>query len=75
VPALRSLARRCRHLVMVTNDVFSDGAAYEETTQAYLCALAEVNRQAAAMADYVAEVVYSIPVPLKGEAPCLSSMP
>ena len=75
VPALRSLARRCRHLVMVTNDVFSDGVAYEETTQAYLRALAEVNRQAAAMADYAAEVVYSIPVPLKGEAPCLSSMP
>ena len=69
VPALRSLARRCRHLVMVTNDVFSDGVAYEETTQAYLRALAEVNRQAAAMADYAAEVVYSIPVPLKGELP------
>ncbi len=75
VPALRSLARRCRHLVMVTNDVFSDGIVYEESTQAYLRALAEVNRQAADMADHVAEVVYSIPVPLKGEVPCLSSMP
>ena len=75
VPALRSLARQCRHLVMVTNDVFSDGVTYGESTQAYLRALAEVNRQAADMADYVAEVVYSIPVPLKGETPCVGSMP
>lgn len=74
VPALSALAARCRHLVMVTNDVFSDGVAYAESMRDYLRALAEVNRQAAAMADYAAEVVYSIPVALKGEAPCVCSI-
>lgn len=69
-PALDALGRRCRHLIMVTNDVFSDGIRYGASTQAYLRALAQVNRHAAAMADYAAEVVHSIPVPLKGEAPC-----
>jgi len=51
VPALKALAARCRHLVMVTNDVFSDGVTYAESTQEYLRVLAEINRQAAALAD------------------------
>ena len=70
-PALDALAAGCRHLIMVTNDVFSDGEAYEPSTKAYLRALAEVNAHAAALADCVAEVVYSIPVCLKGELPCV----
>ena len=71
VPALESLASRCRHLVMVTNDVFSDGVQYDPSTQEYLRVLAHVNGQAARLADTVAEVVYSIPLILKGEAPCV----
>ena len=71
VPALESLASRCRHLVMVTNDVFSDGVQYDPSTQEYLRVLAHVNGQAARIADTVAEVVYSIPLILKGEAPCV----
>ena len=71
VSALHDLAHRCRHLVMVTNDVFSDGGCYDESTQAYLRALAEINRSAAALADCVVEVVYSIPVALKGALPCV----
>ena len=71
VPALNHLARRCSHLVMVTNDVFSDGVRYDESTRAYLRALAEINRSAAALADCVVEVVYSIPVALKGALPCV----
>ena len=70
VPALKSLSRRCRHLVMVTGDLFSDGAAYSDSVQDYLRKLAEINRRAAEMADCVVEVVYSIPVALKGELPC-----
>ncbi|MBQ7849307.1 MAG: bifunctional adenosylcobinamide kinase/adenosylcobinamide-phosphate guanylyltransferase [Clostridia bacterium] len=71
MPALRTLAGKCRHLVMVTNDVFSDGGAYAESTREYLRMLAEINRRAAEMADCVAEVVYSIPVCVKGELPCV----
>lgn len=71
VPALKALAKKCRHLVMVTNDVFSDGVAYAESTQEYLRQLAAINAQAAALADSVVEVVYSIPMCVKGELPCV----
>lgn len=71
VPALKSLAKRCRHLVMVTNDVFSDGVEYGESTQEYLRQLAAINSAAAELADCVVEVVYSIPVALKGALPCV----
>ena len=71
VPAIRRLASRCSHLVMVTNDLFSDGGNYSPSVQEYLRSLAEINRQAAEMADCAVEVVYSIPVALKGELPCL----
>ena len=71
VPGLRELSRRCAHLVMVTNDVFSDGVAYAESTREYLRQLAEINRQAAELADCVVEVVYSIPIAVKGEVPCV----
>ena len=64
------LSRKCRHLVIVTNDVFCDGIVYPDTTQEYIRKLAELNRQLASLADYVVEVVYSIPVTLKGTAPC-----
>ena len=71
IPALRKLSGRCRHLIMVTNDLFSDGAAYSPSVQDYLRCLASVNRQAAEMADLAVEVVYSIPLVLKGEIPCM----
>lgn len=73
VPALKALAAKCLHLVMVTNDVFSDGAAYAESTQDYLREMAKLNCEAAALADSVIEVVYSIPVCVKGALPCVSS--
>lgn len=68
--ALDDLAERCAHLVMVTDDVFSDGVTYDESTMEYIRRLAQVNRHAAHLADYAAEVVYTIPIPLKGDAPC-----
>lgn len=69
IPDIEALARRCARLVVVTGDVFSDGVAYDESTDAYLRALAQINAAAARLADYAAEVVYTIPVPLKGEDP------
>lgn len=71
VPAIRNLAARCSHLVMVTNDLFSDGMEYSPSVQEYLRCLAEINRQAAKMAECAVEVVYSVPVALKGELPCV----
>lgn len=51
-----------RDLVIVTNEVFSDGDSYSEETNGYRRLLGEINRQAAAVADSVVEVVAGIPV-------------
>lgn len=69
--AIEELVKKCSLLVMVTNDVFSDGMVYEQSTQEYLHRLARINNAAARLADSVVEVVYSIPVALKGELPCV----
>lgn len=68
LPGLQALAERCRHLVIVTNDIFSDGGAYEPSTRTYMQLLAQVNQSLASLADCGIEVVYTIPVPFKGEA-------
>ena len=61
-----ALLARCGHLTVVTNEVFSGGAACEEDTLRYLRALARINRLLAARADTVAEVVCGLPNYLKG---------
>ena len=54
-----------------THNTVDTSAAYSPSVQEYLRNLAEINRQAAEMADRVIEVVYSVPVALKGEIPCV----
>ena len=66
---IRKLSKQAKHLVIVTNQVFSDGIEYDEGTKAYLKAMAEIHKGAAAMADLVCEVVHGIPVAVKGELP------
>lgn len=70
IPGVEYLAKRCRHLVIVTNDVFSDGVKYPPSIDQYLRNLAWANSALAKMADCAVEVVYSIPIALKGELPC-----
>ncbi|NLG23901.1 MAG: bifunctional adenosylcobinamide kinase/adenosylcobinamide-phosphate guanylyltransferase [Clostridiales bacterium] len=70
LPGLKRLAAECAHLIVVANDVFSDGLAYDEYTRDYMARLAALNAAAAEMADLVVEVVYSIPVAVKGVLPC-----
>ena len=62
---LAGLDRLCSlagEVVIVTNEVFSDGIDYGETTEAYLRVLGALNRAVAARADRVVEVVCGIPV-------------
>lgn len=59
---LSALIVRCRHLVIVSNEVFSDGFRYDASTMRYLSVLGALNRRIAAQADLVAEVVCGIPV-------------
>lgn len=59
-----SLRARCAHLVIVSNEVFSGGSRYAGETDLYLQVLARVNREFAARADSVVEVVCGRPVPV-----------
>ena len=66
---LLALARSCRHLVCVCDDIFRDGAAYDEWTERYRSGLARVCRTLAAEFDTVCEVVAGLPHLWKGELP------
>lgn len=58
------LREQCSSLVAVTNDIFSDGITYDETTRKYQAFLGEINRRLAEEADRVTEVVCGLPVRL-----------
>ena len=59
------ISRQCKHLIVVTNEVFSDGLLYDEETLEYIRALADINCRMATMAELVTEVVCGIPVNIK----------
>ena len=71
VQALIDLSTRVQELVIVTNDVFSDGGSltYDESTREYLKNLAEINCALAREAATVTEVVCGIPVIVKKNHP------
>lgn len=56
------LIGKCDNLVVVTNEIFSDGIEYDEETRVYMKILGEINCYMAEIADEVVEVVYGIPV-------------
>ena len=59
---LQSLWEKCAHLVVVSNEIFSDGISYDPETQRYQRVLGEINRYMAGEADEAVEVVYGIPL-------------
>lgn len=61
------LKNQCRDLVIVTNEVFTDGCSYDESTVTYIERIGKVNEMMANLADKVIEVVCGIPVYIKGE--------
>ena len=61
------LLKRVRHLVVVTNEIFSDGIDYDPETMRYQSYLGQINSEMGRMADRVTEVVYGIPITVKGE--------
>lgn len=71
VQALVDLSTRVQELVIVTNDVFSDGGSltYDESTREYVKNLAEINCALAREAATVTEVVCGIPVIVKKNHP------
>ena len=64
---VESLCRQAAETVVVTNEIFSDGVRYPQATQTYRQILGQINRELAARAANVIEVVFSIPVVYKGK--------
>ncbi len=63
---IRRLLAQTENLVVVTNEVFSDGTVYDAETENYRQILGQVNRGLSALSDAFIEVVYGIPVFHKG---------
>lgn len=59
--------RQAGSVIVVTNEVFSDGIEYDAETREYLRLLGGINRFLAKEADVLVEVVCSIPVYHKGK--------
>ncbi len=60
------LAKKAYNLVIVTNEVFSDGNIYDEFCTEYISNLGLINQKIAGISDTVIESVVGIPVYLKG---------
>lgn len=59
------LEKAADFLVVVSNSVFQDGNAYDESTVQYIEALGKINCRLAEHADEVIEIVAGIPVKIK----------
>ena len=66
IDGIKQLKNRTKLLIIVTNEVGSDGISYAEGTAEYIRAMGEINRRTAELSDLVVECVYGVPVPLKG---------
>lgn len=66
---LTALAGRLRHIVFVSDYIYSDALAYGELTESYRRGLAHIDRTLAAACDTVAEVSFGGRIVYKGEIP------
>lgn len=64
---IKHLKRNSSELVIVTNNVGSDGIKYSSETTKYIEAMGRINAIIAALSDNVIECVYGVPVVLKGK--------
>lgn len=60
------LCEKCHNIVLVTLELGMDGIEYDAFTNAYIANMGQLNAALAERADRVVEVVYSIPVCIKG---------
>ncbi|MDR0309111.1 MAG: bifunctional adenosylcobinamide kinase/adenosylcobinamide-phosphate guanylyltransferase [Coriobacteriales bacterium] len=70
---LEALERQSEHIIIVTNDVGSDGAKYDDSVLDYIRVLGTLNTVLAARYENVFEFCCGIPMVLKGELPRLES--
>lgn len=62
ISGIENLYVRCQHLIIVTNEVFSDGKVHDQGTMKYINQLGFINRELSKNADKVYEVVYGLPI-------------
>ena len=60
------LREQCAHLLIVSNEIFCGGTAYQGDTSRYLRLLARLHRKIAENADAVCEISCGIPIYYKG---------
>lgn len=70
VQYIDDLEERAGCVVVVTNEIFSDGMEYDKETAMYIQMLGEINQILAKKAEGVVEVVCSIPLYQKGDVLC-----
>ncbi len=63
------LCAQAREVVIVSNEIFSDGISYDPDTERYLSLLSGLNQAVACRAGRVIEVVCGIPIVCKGRGP------
>ena len=68
---IAALEEKCDTLILVTNEVGSDGGGYTESTVRYVGVLGRINCAIAERFDRVVELVCGIPLARKGELPVL----
>lgn len=66
IDGVENIAKRCENLIIVTNEIFSDGCNYDDNTLQYIENMGKINIKMAELADNVVEMVYGIPVYHKG---------
>lgn len=64
---LDHLCQQASDVVVVSNEIFSDGIEYDPETFRYQQYLGKINQYIAGKADLVVEVVYGIPLVQKGK--------
>lgn len=62
---IKLLKEQTTHFIVVSNNVFEDGIAYDESTTEYIHAMGMINHKLATLADRVVEVAAGIPVIIK----------
>lgn len=67
IKPLMTLAGQAGGMVIVTNEVFSDGVRYDTESEKYRELLGKLNIRLAARADALVEVVFGVPILYKGE--------
>lgn len=63
---ITNLAIKTNHIIIVSNDIFHNGAEYDDFTLQYIKELGIINQRLAVLSDEVIEVVFSIPIKVKG---------